>query len=102
MSKQEFIEVTGKNFNIMDGEQFESMMSRYARATGQSIKCADGVCSMPEESFRALLAARKNLPTGERVTEITLRVNMEEELIAEATRARSGTVEAVEDRLRAF
>ncbi|MBI2120810.1 MAG: hypothetical protein HYT94_04270 [Parcubacteria group bacterium] len=101
MSKK-FIETTARTFNIMNSEQFEAMMAKYARSTGQPIKCVDGVCFMPEESVQALLKARKHLPTNERVHEIQNRVNTEEELIAEAARARTRTVEAVEDRLRAF
>lgn len=100
MNKQIRIPVTAGTFNIMDDRQFEDMMIRYSKATRTSVDCQDGVCHLTEENIATIKAARKNLPTNERIAAIELRVNKEEELIANAARARSRLSDVLDERLR--
>lgn len=100
MNKQTKIAVTAGTFNILGDQQFEAMMSRYSKATSTSVECQDGVCLLTEEHITAIKAARKNLPTNERVAAIEMRVNKEEELIANAACARSGLSDVLDERLR--
>lgn len=102
MSNDTAIPVTGKTFNIMSEEQFLDMMAKYAKANNTTIPWSGDTCYLTPEQYAHIHSAREGLPSHDRVVEIASRIITEEALIAEATRARSGVLELVEERLRTF
>lgn len=86
----------------MSEEQFLVMMSKYAKANNTTIPWNGETCYLTPEQFAEIKAARKNLPSRDRVEQIYHRIVIEEELISVAARARSHVADVLEERLRTF
>lgn len=96
------VTISGQQFGIMDPEQFQSMMSKWATKEGIDTECSCGACTINQEAAEKFtrLRSQLHLPTGQRMEQIVHSVNKEEYLIASAASGNFHMAELHEDSLR--
>jgi hypothetical protein len=94
--------ISGPQFGIMDPEQFQSMMSKWATKEGIDTECSCGAYTISQEAAEKFTRLRNQvrLPTGQRMEQIVYSVNKEEYLIASAASGNFHTAELQENSLR--